>query len=197
MKTFSPCHFCRLSQGDKAVSTKKWQWQKYRKSADERGNIPDTNLILNIWCTSPRITGPGRIFMFLGHTLFPYIKYFKTKSHNVFPMVGYPQEVSIMATSIQLIWKLYSFSGKHFHLFWIPIQRTLPNQLETVSKQNGNSFHFGNMFPNQIETVSILEIVSKSNRHFCSSRLILVKQREAISSIKHLSTNNTNCPSVC
>ena len=51
----------------------------------------------------------------------------------------------------------YFQNGNRFHLIWIPIQGKFPNQLETVSKQNGNRFHFGNMYPNQMETVSILE----------------------------------------
>ena len=59
---------------------------------------------------------------------------------------GYPQKVSIMETSIQLIWKLYPLFGNRFYLIWISIQRKFPNQLETVSKQNGNCFHFGNMY---------------------------------------------------
>ena len=51
------------------------------------------------------------------------------------PILYYLQEVSIMARSIQPIWKLYPFFGNHFHLIWIPIQRKFPNHLETVSKR--------------------------------------------------------------
>ena len=61
----------------------------------------------------------------------------------------------------------YFQNGNHFHLIWIPIQRKFPNQLETVSKPNGNRSHFGNMFPDQMETVSILKIVSKQNGNLC------------------------------
>ena len=46
-----------------------------------------------------------------------------------------------------------------FHLIWISIQRKFPSQLETVSKRNGNHFHFGNRFPNQMEMIPSLEIV--------------------------------------
>ena len=45
---------------------------------------------------------------------------------------GYPQEVSIIAI-IQQIGNISKMET--FYLFWIPIQRKLRNQLETVSKQ--------------------------------------------------------------
>ena len=66
---------------------------------------------------------------------------------------GYPQEVSVMATSIQHIWKHISKrkqNGNCFHLIRISIFKKFSNQLETVSileiisKPNGNlGFHFG------------------------------------------------------
>ena len=52
----------------------------------------------------------------------------------------------------------YYQNGNAFQLIWILIQRKFPNQLETVSKRNGNCFYFGNMFQNPMETVaSILD----------------------------------------
>ena len=82
----------------------------------------------------------------------------------------YPTELE----TISIFWKPFLFdletyfqNGNHFHLILIPIERKFPNQLETVSKRNRIGFHFGNLFPKPMETVSILEIVSKPNENLC------------------------------
>ena len=56
-------------------------------------------------------------------------------------------------------WKLFSFdletffqNGNCFHFVWIQFQIDLETFLELVSKSNRNGFHFGNMFPNQLDT---------------------------------------------
>ena len=77
--------------------------------------------------------------------------------HNVFTMFTNPEW--ILARSIHngnkhpTDLETYFQNGNRFYLIWIPIQRKFPDQLETVSKQNGNHFHFGNMYPNQMGTI--------------------------------------------
>ena len=82
--------------------------------------------------------------------------------HSVFPMVTNPEWIPTRSihngNKYPFDLETYFQNGNCFHLIWISLQRKFLNQLETVSKQNGNRFYLGNMFPNQIETVSILEI---------------------------------------
>ena len=49
-----------------------------------------------------------------------YIQLVRHTTYSQWSLIhfGYPQEVSIIATSVQLIWKLYPFYGNSFHLNW-------------------------------------------------------------------------------
>ena len=69
-----------------------------------------------------------------------------TTHHNVFLMVTDPEWIPARrihnGNKYPIDLEIYFQNGNRFHMIWISIQRKFPNQLETVSKQNGNPFPF-------------------------------------------------------